>query len=50
LYCERKSIIIPKNTFEDLCEMPIFQTSIEKFGVKIIVFEPEKEIILKWKK
>lgn len=43
-------LAIPKNTFEDLSEMPLFHASIEKFGVKIIVFEPEAEIILKWKK
>jgi XisH protein len=43
-------LAIPKNTFEDLLEMPLFEASVEKFEVKIIVFEPEKEIIVQWKK
>lgn len=43
-------LAIPKNAYEDLSELPLFEAAIEKFGIKIIVFEPEKEIILTWKK
>ncbi len=42
-------LAIPKNIYEDLSELPLFQTAIEKFDVKIIIFEPEKEIISGWK-
>ena len=43
-------LAIPKNVYTDLSEMPLFLTAIEKFDVKIIIFEPENEIILAWKK
>jgi hypothetical protein len=43
-------LAIPKNTYEDLSEMSLFQASIEKFDVKIIVFEPTTEVISSWKK
>ncbi len=43
-------LAIPKNVHSDLSEMPLFLTAIEKFNVKIIIFEPENEIILAWKK
>ena len=43
-------LAIPKNVHTDLSEMPLFLTAIEKFDVKIIIFEPENEIILAWKK
>ena len=43
-------LAIPKNAYQDLSEMPLFQMAIDKFDVKIIIFEPEKEVIEAWKK
>jgi hypothetical protein len=43
-------LAIPKNAYADLSEMPLFQAALDKFDVKVIVFEPEKEVIETWKK
>jgi XisH protein len=43
-------LAIPETAFKELCEMPLFHASVEKFDIKLIVFEPENETILLWKK
>jgi hypothetical protein len=51
IHSERQLYLaIPKNAYADLSEMPLFQAAIDKFDVKVIIFEPEKEIISAWKK
>ena len=41
-------LAIPLTTFEDLFEEPIGKILLKKRRVKLIVFEPKKEEILKW--
>jgi XisH protein len=43
-------LALPESAFEDLCAMPLFHASVQKFGIKLIVFEPENETITLWKK
>jgi XisH protein len=43
-------LAMPENTFKELCEMPLFHASVEKFVIKIIVFEPKEATITLWKR
>ena len=43
-------LAIPKNAYADLSDMPLFQAALDKFDVKVIIFEPENEVISAWKK
>jgi len=36
--------------FKKLDEAPIFSRAIQKFGLKFVIFDPQTEIIIQWKK
>jgi len=36
--------------FKKLDEAPIFSRAIQKFGLKFVIFDPQTEIIIQWKR
>jgi hypothetical protein len=41
-------LAMPQNAYEILTEMPIFQAIVDRFNLKLIIFEPKNEIIIAW--
>ena len=41
-------LAVPKNRYRMLMEMPLFQAIIDKFNLKMIIFDPNLKRIVSW--
>jgi hypothetical protein len=41
-------LAVPKDTHETFFKIPFVQLAVEEYQIKIAVYDPEKEVIVKW--
>ena len=41
-------LAVPKDTYETFFKIPFVQLAVKEYQIKIAVYDPEKEVIVKW--
>jgi len=41
-------LAVPKEIFDGFFQIPFIQNAVEEYNINIIVYDPTKEVIVKW--
>ncbi|MEG4252806.1 element excision factor XisH family protein [Microcoleus sp. Pol10D4] len=49
MYLRRAVLAVPFDTFDSFFQEPFIQEAVNVYQLKLVVYDPQKEVIVEWK-